>query len=65
MATAIGEFLRDVVIGPLQMTVGFDLFHGVTRQAIQHLEDGTVTCLIGLEHFLLDEAKVIRSSKEK
>jgi hypothetical protein len=59
----IRKFLQDVVVGPLQMAEGFELFHIVTAQANRYLEDGTVTCLLGLEEFLLDEAKVIKYSK--
>jgi hypothetical protein len=59
----IRKFLQDVVVGPLQMAKGFELFDRVTAQAHSYLEDGTVTCLLGLEEFLLDEAKVIKASK--
>jgi hypothetical protein len=52
------EYLFDLVIGPLQIAEGFDKFRRVSALANQQVENGRITCLLELEHFLVDEAMV-------
>jgi hypothetical protein len=53
------RYWYDLVIGPLQMAAGFELFHNVFARANQQLQNDKLKRLVELEHFLVHEAKVI------
>jgi hypothetical protein len=60
---ASANYLQDVVISPLRIAHGLELFSNTIELAAEHVKGGRLKSLSELEQFLLDEAKVCKSPK--